>query len=578
MQKLILIFCFLFVSFCSFSQGTIINLNTDSYRYIERLDVKYGKIIPIEHTGDKPFFRGNAAKLAETLLLSNLRFNKIQQFQLQYLIDENGEWLDSLQSRTKRPLFKVLYREPASFAHVSSKKRGLWDIRFNPVIDLKVGVESNGSRFLFQRVLGLEVRGNIKRVFSFYFNVYGNSARNPEYVFDKAQKKNDSSYVYIPGQSYYKVYSSKIFKFNDGVDYFDARGYINLHVLKHINISFGRDKFFIGNGQRSMMLSDYSAPYLFLKFNLNIWRFNYNSIIAELNSQYFRGGDKLLPKKYMAIHHLSVQASPHFNFGLFEGAILQRSNHFEIQYLNPIIFYRAVEHAIGSPDNVLIGADFKANMIKHLQLYGQFVLDEFNFKQAFARKGWWANKWGLQMGIKYIDIAPGLDAQLEFNMARPFTYAHSGAVNYTHYNQPLAHPLGANFYEVLVNLRYQPIPRLFLNAKFLVAKVGEDTVDAATGTLTNYGSDILRSTSYRSLAGNADKDLGHKMLDGAKGTLTYFQLLATYQAWHNIYIDAELTYRGKTSIKSLNNPVYTGSTFMFSIGARMNLPYRSFDF
>ncbi|MGQ8475488.1 hypothetical protein, partial [Klebsiella pneumoniae] len=82
-------------------------LNTDAYRYIERLDIKYGKIIPIEHTGDKPFFRCNAAKIAETLLLSNLRFKKVQQYQLQYLIDENGEWLDSLQSRTKKPLFKV---------------------------------------------------------------------------------------------------------------------------------------------------------------------------------------------------------------------------------------------------------------------------------------------------------------------------------------------------------------------------------------------------------------------------------------------------------------------------------------
>ncbi len=573
MRKVILSCVFMVCSVVSFSQGTYINLGSDAYRFLDRLDVKYGKIIPLEHTGDKPYHRGQVAKVAETLMLSNLRFNKVQQYQIQYLLDDNAEWLDSLQSKTRRPLFKVLYREPASFAHVSSKKKGLWDIRFNPALDLRMGIESDDRRFIFQRVLGLEVRGNIKRVFSFYFNVHGNSARLPGYVTDKAFRGSDSDYVYIPGQSYYKTYSSKIFKFNDGVDYFDARGYINLHILKHINLTFGRDKNFIGNGQRSMLLSDFSAPYLFLKFNVNIWRFNYTSIFAELNSQYFRGGDRLLPKKYMAVHHLSIQATHYLNIGLFEGVIFKRSNHFELQYLNPIIFYRAVEHAIGSPDNVLIGADFKANMLKHLSLYGQFVLDEFNFSHVTKRDGWWANKWALQIGLKCIDIVPNLDAQLEFNVARPFTYTHSGEINFTHYNQPLAHPLGANFYEFIMNLHYQPIPKLSLNAKFFVAVVGDDTLDV-NGNMTNYGGDILQGSGGTSVT----QVYNNKIAQGARGTISYFQFLATYRPWHNIFIDAELMYRGKTTKTGVNNPLTNQSTFLFTIGARMNIPYRSNEF
>lgn len=573
MHKVLLVLSFAVWSVLSVAQGTFINVGSDAYRFVDRLDIKYGKIIPIEHTADKPYHRGTVARIAETLRLSNLRFNKVQQYQIQYLIDDNAEWLDSLSSKTPHPLFKVLYREPASFAHVSSKKKGLYDLRFNPALDLRVGVESSDKRFIFQRVLGLEVRGNIKRVFSFYLNVHGNSARLPTYVSDKAFRNSDTDYVYIPGQSYYKTYTSKAFRFNDGVDYFDARGYINLNVLKYINLTFGRDKNFIGNGQRSLMLSDFSAPYLFLKFNVNVWRFNYTSIFAELNSQYIRGGDKLLPKKYMAVHHLSIQATHYLNIGLFEGVVFKRSNHFELQYLNPIIFYRAVEHAIGSPDNVLIGLDYKANMLKHLSLYGQFVLDEFNFKHVTKRDGWWANKWACQVGLKYIDIIPNLDAQVEFNVVRPFTYTHSGEINFSHYNQPLAHPLGANFYEFITNIHYQPIPKLEFNAKFFVAIVGDDTLDN-TGNLTNYGGDILRATSENLVT----QPYNNKIAQGARGTISYFQFLATYRPWHNVYIDAELLYRGKTTKTGSNNPLTNQSTFLFSIGARMNIPYRTYEF
>lgn len=94
--------------------------------------------------------------------------------------------------------------------------------------------------------------------------------------------------------------------------------------------------------------------------NINVWRFNYQSIFAELTGQYVRGSDRLLPKKYMAVHHLSIQATHWLNVGLFESVIMKRSNHFELQYLNPIIFYRSVEHALGNPHNVMIGGDFKA--------------------------------------------------------------------------------------------------------------------------------------------------------------------------------------------------------------------------
>ena len=572
MQKPLLVLIFVAFGLLAFSQGTSINLGTDAYDYMNRIDIKYGRITPIEFTVDKPYYRGDVAKVAEALLLSNIRFNKVQKAQLQYLVDENPEWLDSLHSRTKKPLWKKLYTEPASFFSVSSKKKGLWDLKFNPILGATIGGESaGGGRFLFNRQIGLEVRGDIKQVFSFYFNATGNDERPPLYV---ANVVRTGLYRNVPGQSYWKDYSSSIFKFNDGIDYFDARGYVNVNVLKFMNISFGRDKFFIGDGERSLFLSDYSAPYLFLRFNVHFWRFSYDNIYAELTSQYTRGADNILPKKYMAMHHLSLQATPWLNIGLFENVILSRGNSFEFQYLNPIIFYRAVEHSLGSPDNVVVGGDIKINIAGHASLYGQLLLDEFNVKNFFSKNGWWANKWGVQAGVKYVDILPNLDGRLEFNYVRPYTYTHDAGVDdYTNYNQALAEPLGANFYEFIFNLHYQPMPKLAFNLKYFVARVGGDTL--INGTMSNYGGDIFAAsnggTSVNSLYGN-------KIGQGAKGTINYFEFLATYQIWHNINFDASILYRDFSTVKSVNNPASSLSTFIFNIGFRVNLARRTYMF
>ena len=160
---------------------------------------------------------------------------------------------------------------------------------------------------------------------------------------------NTYNFSYVPGEAYYKVYSSKIFNFKDGVNYFDARGYVKANILKYINLSFGRDKFFIGDGIRSLILSDYSAPFLFLKFDVSYWRFNYENIFAQLNYNYINtGADHLLPVKYMAVHHLTLNTGPWLTLGLFETVMFQRSE-FDISYLNPIIFYKAVEASLGNP-------------------------------------------------------------------------------------------------------------------------------------------------------------------------------------------------------------------------------------
>jgi hypothetical protein len=218
----------------------------------------------------------------------------------------------------------------------------------------------------------------------------------------------------------------------------------------------------------------------------------------------------LLPKKYAAIHYLNFKATPRLAFGFFEATIFNRSRQFELQYLNPVVFYRTVEGMIGSPDNVMLGLDGRWNLLKRFQLYGQLILDELVTDKVFSRTGWWGNKWGLQAGIKYFN-AFGLehfDLQIEHNRARPFTYAHSDPANsYTHYNQPLAHPLGSNFKESLFLVNWQPLTRLSVQARVIHINLGENT------PTQNWGSNPL--LDYNTKVQDYNNSIGQGVAPGS---------------------------------------------------------------
>ena len=143
---------------------------------------------------------------------------------------------------------------------------------------------------------------------------------------------------------------------------------------------------------------------------------------------------------------------------------------------------------MGSGDNAFVGLDFKANIAKRFQAYGQVNFDEFVLAEMRAGDGWWANKWSLQLGGKYIDAfgVKNLDLQAETNWIRPFTYSHNDSIgNYTHYNQPLAHPMLSNVQEFIGIARYQPAPKWYLQGKLIAWQQGSDTASK------NFGNNIF---------------------------------------------------------------------------------------
>src|SRR5690606_29713739 len=213
-----------------------------------------------------------------------------------------------------------------------------FDLVINPVFQYTLSKESDNNQDLFLNTRGLTIRGRIANKIGFSAYLTDNQERDPAYV---QRWINDRDAV--PGAGYYKS-----FKAAGGVDYFDARGYFTFNVTKYIDVAFGYDKNFIGNGHRSLFLSDFSNSSLFLKLNTRIWKFNYQNLFMELQHAQRFGADILIPKKYAAMHHLDLAVTKWLNIGLFEGVVFGRQDHFEFGYLNPVIFYRSIEQQGGS--------------------------------------------------------------------------------------------------------------------------------------------------------------------------------------------------------------------------------------
>jgi hypothetical protein len=545
-----------------FGQSVFVPLNKDYYHLLDRYEIRNGSFSNTFYTSVKPIERKAIAEFVDSLHIDSSKLSRSDRFNFSYLQNDNWEWSPQANNDSKRPIFKKIYRKKSDFFNFHNED---FDFHISPVIYFQGGHETNSSidktinTTLNTR--GLEFRGMVGKKIGFYSFMADNQALFPTYVRNYIDSNNA-----VPGEGFHKPFKT------NGADFLTGRGYITFSLVKVIHVQFGHDKVFIGNGYRSLVLSDFSSNYTFLKLNTKVWKLNYMNLFAQMNAKQ-TGADTYYPQKYFAFHHLSVNLTKNINIGVFESVVFgnrdsTRTSTFDINYLNPIIFYRSLEQHLGSADNALLGMDYKINFLRHFSLYGQIVLDEFYFQDLKAGNGSYRNKFALQTGLKYIDAIGirNLDLQVEGNLARPYTYQHFSAyTSYTNYNQSIAHPLGSNFFELIGIARYQPVGRLNIVAKIFYSKYGSDT-SATRGT--NYGGSLAKSYASR------PQDYGNKIAQGITSTLVLMNLTLTYQLRHNFFIDLSQTIRKVNSalpVRNMNNSITT-------IALRWNIPQRLHEF
>ena len=325
-------------------------------------------------------------------------------------------------------------------------------------------------------------------------------------------------------------------------------------------------KQFIGDGYQSLLLSDAASSYPYLRLTTEFGPVKYYNLYTTfLNFSMVNYGRK----KHAAIHYLDFAVTDKIHIGVFESILWQSKSQFvntgyELAYLNPIIFYRPVEFSKKSDKgNALMGATLNAGL-KQIMLYAQFILDDLNISRQADQDdnyegGFFQNKFGYQLGLKgQIDNFKYL---IEYNQVQPYTYGHRTILqNYSHNNQALAHPLGANFKE-WINILEMKKGQWTYTIKTMFSVVGLDSIN------THYGQNIFASDYDASTGGQIS--YGNFNGQGFSTKIISFQPEVSFKL-KGFDLFASIYYKTK------NSDLLDQSFLFYSVGLRtfpfLNIP------
>lgn len=445
-------------------------------------------------------------------------------------------------------------------------------ISINPLLTYELGRDRSTNQSYLMNTRGIYLQAEFGDKFGFYTSFFENQATYPEYI-----NQFINQVGMVPGQGAPKLFA------DNGHDFSRAEAYLSYRPYKWITLHLGQGRNFIGEGYRSLLLSDNVAAYPFFKTTLRMKKVQLTTLFTQFTDF---GIPTQVAKVWHYSHHykrhssmtyLSYRPNKRLEIGLFEGimwqstdTVTQTYNKNEKSFFSPIPLIRTASNGFNGKHNVLMGLNAKLRITKSIQAYGQIMIDDIALDKSIR------DKYGFQAGAKYWDVAgiKNLFLQAEYNQVRPYSYSHTiQRVNWTHSNQALAHPLGANFKELILFTAYRW--RDFrLQFRYSNANMGTDTslelTEKADDIITqdNWGSNIYLSNQIAPQTTNIEQG------QGLKTTLTY---LSGQVAWvinprTNLQIYLSVQQRNWVNTTTNNSIIYIG----FGVKSAMENFY--FDF
>ena len=359
-------------------------------------------------------------------------------------------------------------------------------LKISPAIDFSMGQDLNDtiSRRLFQNTRGVHVEGTLFSNFSFSTALYENQGRYVNYEtayyasLGELYPGSDSTYAphnaVIPGGG-----RTKPFK-GDGFDYAYAVGYFVYAPFKFLSVTAGNNAQFVGDGHRSILLSDnsYSAPYFRVdwkispKFSFSYMRSRHMNLLRRPASG---SVESYYEAKGYSVNYFTYKPIDKISISLFESGEWSRGDSITSKnshplYYNPVPFLSGL--ALQGKNEVvsLLGLNLSYQVANHHRLYGQVAINDFDTKKAGFQLGY--------RGYNYFGLKDFM-LQVEYNNVANRMYENDNRrLNSVHYNLPLAHVKGNGFQEFVLRTNYE-IKRVYAE------------VTAVYYLLSNYSSTAL---------------------------------------------------------------------------------------
>ncbi|HZY39491.1 MAG TPA: gliding motility protein RemB [Mucilaginibacter sp.] len=504
------LFFFLFAAKQGFAQ---LIYQPYSYQFYQKLNTVVYSPSSNLHTALKPYFIGDSSVMRpayDSLMMSN--------------VDNTG----------KSWLHKALFS-----GHPVDVKNKDYTLTADLLVDLQAGREFTQPKTTYLNSRGYQVAGTVGSNFFFYTSGFENQGKFPNY---------EAAYIsqtgMIPGQAYDRTFLG----YNDWSYVTALMGY---RAGKNFIIALGEDKTFIGDGYRSMLLSDYASSYPLLRLTFNLgkniqymamWAYMEDQNAVEFN---VFGNNR---RKWGAFHYIDWNITNRASIGFFNAVIDEEANDhgrlhgFDINYFDPIYFSSSLGPSGTVPDHTLAGFNGKYKVLDKTTIYGQILFDQSLASVDNSSGRAW------QIGFKGSDLfkVNSLNYLFEYNTAAPYTYSNQyPLVNYTELSEPLADPLGANFKEAIGILNYSA-GKFDFQGQLDYAKYGLNT-----GNL-NYGKVITLADNTNIPAGSGVTGQGlSTTLKYAEGTIAYM-----LNPKYNFRIEAGALLRQETNTQSDTKTVF----------------------
>ncbi len=471
MKRIVLFSILLFAAFSTLTaQDVYENHQSEIYNYLARLAQK--GIIRFDDQ-IRPLSRTYLLNCLDSVSAKTSKLSSLEKSELAFYLQEFNAQRFNKATENGNPVF--LKKDAVGRWRMLYAKSNTASLYFDPLI---TGGQVSGSNKNYNyRSTGIHFWGTIGKHIGFQMEY--NDVLEKGVGFDSL--KIDGSETGIVRKSVSNV---------KDLNYSEFRGSIN-YSFKNGSIAVGQDHLLYGYGENGrIILSDKAPNFPFVRLDYQIFpwlHFNYthawlNSNIIDSNVSYNTGNLVVLKReayipKFMATHSVQINLRKGLDFSFGESIIY--SDKLNIGYLFPIMPFKIYDNLInnntletGSNSQLFLTISSR-NQLKNTHLYGNLFIDEIRLSTIFDPKKS-RNQIGYTFGANITDFPIHyLSLIAEYTRINPFVYNNViPTQTYTHDNYYLGDWMGNNADRLILSMKYTPIHKLKLMARYQTIRKG----------------------------------------------------------------------------------------------------------
>ncbi len=472
MKKIVLLFSiFLLAVFSTITaQEVYENHHSEVYNYLARIAQK--GIIRFDDQ-IRPLSRTYILNSLDSVSAKSSSLNSIEKNELAFYLQEYNALRSNQATENGHPIF--LKKDAVGRWRMIYAKSNSASLFFDPVIT--GGQVSGSNKNYTYRSTGIHLWGTIGKHIGFQMEY--NDILEKGAGFDSLKLNGSETGIIRKSVSNVK-----------DLNYNEIRGSIN-YGFKNGSIAVGQDHLLYGYGENGrIILSDKAPNYPFIRLDYQVFswmHFNYshtwlNSNIIDSNLSYNTGNPVVFKReayipKYMATHSLQINVKKGLDLSIGESIVY--SDKLNIGYLFPIMPFKIYDNQInnntletGSNSQLFLTISSR-NQIKNTHLYSNLFIDEIRLSTLFNPKKS-RNQLGYSFGANITDFPIHyLSLIAEYTRINPFVYNNViPTQTYTNHNYYLGDWMGNNGDRLILALKYTPIPKLKLMARYQTIRKG----------------------------------------------------------------------------------------------------------